>query len=314
MPLKTNKQVLLLKIESAFNVDATPTAIADAIQCEEPEFTIDPVVLERNYIKPTWDRNAHAVGRKLAKVSFTTEIKSSGTRTVQSKLGRMLTACGMKEVYDSTLNSEKYTYTPSSVEADHKSATIHLYKDGNLHILTGCFGTVSFEGAVNGYGKATFEFTGQYYAPTAAALPLNPTFETSKPAQVELAQFTIDGYGAVISKFTLDMGVEVLPRLDANGTDGYNGTYIGDRSPSGGIDPEAVLVSSHNFWTKFASAAEMALNFRFGTVAGNTVTFSAPKCQYSGMTYSSRDRMQTHDAALTFNGNTGDDEVKIEFA
>lgn len=312
MPLKKNKQVLLLKLETTFNSDATPTPALDAILCEEPEFTLDPVLLERNFIKPTWSRTAHAVGRKLAKVKFTTEIKNGGALGVQCRIGRMLTACGYKETIVATTSA---TYKPTSDEAFMKSATIYLYKDGNLHIMTGCFGNVSFEGAVNGFGKAMFEFIGQYYTPTAVALPTGPVFETTKPQQIELAQFTIDGFAGTISKFSLDSGVSVLPRLDANGADGYNGTYIASREMKGGIDPEAVLVSSHNFWQKFSAATEMALNFRVGSTASNIVTFTAPKCQYTGMTYSARDTLQTLDAGLAFNEGsaTGDDEVSIAF-
>jgi hypothetical protein len=384
-PLKTNKQLLLLKIETTFNVDPTPTAAADAIQCEEPEYTLDSVVLERNFIKPHWSRTAHAMGRKLSKVKFTMEVKNGGTPGVQSKLGRCIQACGHRETllaaavtgtatagsstsitlavgasavndayrgltltvtggtgsgstgiitsYNGTTKvatvlswsstapgaSSTYsieagaTYVPSSTVADHKSATIYLYKDGVLHIMTGCYGTVSFEGAVNGYGKATFEFIGQYYVPTDIALPTSPTFESTTPKQVESALMTIGAYAAVISKFSLDAGVEVLPRLDANGTDGYDGTYIGGRAPTGGIDPEATLVADQNFWDKLASATEMALKFRFGSVSGNIVRISAEKTQYTGLTYASRDKLQTLDAGLAFNQNAafGDDEYCI---
>lgn len=384
MPLKKNKQLLLLKTEATFNVDPSPTAAADAIQCEEPDYQLDSVVLERNFIKPHWSRTAHAIGRKLAKVKFTTEIKNGGTAGVQSRLGRILTVCGFKETliaaaatgtaaagsatsitlagtasavnnyyagteitltggtssgskaiilsYNgstkvATIDSWSagtpdatsvysiaagVVYLPSSVEADHKSATVYLYKDGLLHVLTGCYGTVSFEGVVNGFGKATVELIGQYYVPTDAALPTGAVYESTKPSQVELAQFKVDGYAATISKFSLDMGVEVLPRLDANGADGYNGTYIGGRDPKGGIDPESVLVASQNFWNKLAQATEMSLKFRFGSAANNIVRVVAPKTQYSGLTYSSRDQLQTLDAGLTFNeGTFGDDEIAI---
>lgn len=310
MPLKKNRQLLLAKVETTFNVDPTPTAAADAIQCEEPDYSVDLVVLERNFIKPTYDRTAHVIGRKLAKIKFVTEVKNGGALGVQCKLGRLLVGCGFKETLVAAASA---TYTPSSDPTLYKSLTFYLYKDGNLHIMTGCYGTVSFEAAVNGYAKATFEFTGQYYVPTAVALPTNPAYETTKPAQVELAQLQIDTFAAVISKFSLDMGVKVLPRLDTNGADGYTGTYIDDRDVKGGIDPEAPLVGSYNFWTKLSTAAEVAFTMRVGSVAANIVTFTAPKTQYTGLTYASRDNLQTLDAALAFNGNAGDDEVVIAF-
>lgn len=385
-PLLSNKQLLLAKVEGTFNTDATPDSTLDAIQCEEPDFQTDFVTLERNFIKPNWSRTAHATGRKLAKITFMTEVKNGGTAGTQSKLGRLLTACSLKEnafssavtgtatagsatsitlasgasavhnayvgleceitsgtgsgstgiitAYNGTTKvatvaswsstspaaSSQYsiepgvTYTPSSVPADHKSLTIYLYKDGILHKMTGCYGTVSFEMAVNGYGKASFEFIGQYYAPTDSALPTSYTFETTVPVQVEEMGFTINGFAAVISKLALDMGVEVLPRLDANGSDGYNGTYINDRKPTGGIDPEMALVADEAFWTRMSASTEMVVTGQVGDAAGNTVKFRAPKAQYTGMTYSSRDRITTLDAALAFNdGGLGDDEVVFTF-
>lgn len=307
--MKKNRQLLLVKEEVTFNTDSTPTAANDAVLCEEPDYQVDFVALERNFVKPNWSRTPHAAGRKLAKITFTHEIRGGGTAGDQCDFGKLLTFCGFKETLSPGVSA---TYDPSSDEADHKSATLYLYKDGMLHIMTGAYGTVMFEGEVNGFGKAKFEFIGQYYVPTDVALPASPTFETQKPQQLEEAQFAIDGFAAVISRFSLDTGVKVLPRLDANGSDGYNGTYIDGREMTGGIDPESTLVADENFWNKLALATEMPLTIRFGTTAGNTVTVTAGNVQYTGLTYSNRDNIQTYDAGLAFNdAGTGDDEVQI---
>jgi len=307
---KTNKKLLLLKPEATFNVDSVPTAALDAILCEDPTYTVDATVLERNFVKPTWSRTAHAIGRKLAKIEFTVEVRNGGTAGTQSKFGRLLRACGMREVL--TVGTSA-VYTPSSNEADHQSATLYLYMDGTLHIMTGAYGTFTIEGMVNGYPKAKFTFTGQYYPMTDAALPANPVFETTKPVQVENANFAIGGFAAVISKFSFDSGVEVLPRLDANGSDGYNGTYIANRAPTGGIDPETTLSADQNFWARMAAADEVAINIDFGSAAGNSVNFAAVRAQYTGLTYQARDRIQTFDAGLVFNEatNAGDDDFTI---
>lgn len=311
MPILTNKQLLLVKQEATFNVDASPDGTNDAIQCEEPDFAPDFITLERNFIKPNWSRTAHATGRKLARISFRTEIKGGGTAGTQCKLGMLLTACGFKE----TVNiGTDVTYTPSSVTTDHESVTIYLYKDGLLHKITGAYGTVSFEAAVNNYGYANFEFVGQYYNPTDAALPGTYTFESTIPPQIELMNFSINGWDACISRLMIDAGVEVLPRLCANGTDGYDGTYINDRNITGGIDPEMALVADEAFWTRMSAATEMVLAAQIGATAGNIVSFDANKVQYTGLSYASRDRIQTLDAELAFNDDgSGDDELTITF-
>lgn len=309
MPLRRNRKVLLVKEETTFNVDSTPDAANDAILAEEIDYQVDFVSLERNFLKPTWSRTAHASGRKLAKVTFMTEIKGGGTAGDQCDFGKLLTFCGFKETLSPGVSA---TYDPTSDPAEQKSATIYVYIDGVLHVMTGCYGTVSMEAEVNGFGKASFEFTGQYYAPTDVALPAAPTYESQKPQQFELAQFAANGYSGVISRFNIDMGLNILPRLDANGADGYNGTYIDDRNPTGGFDPEAVLVADEDFWDALAQATEMAFTVRVGTTAGNTVTITSANIQYTGLTYSTRDNIQTYDAGIAFNdAGSGDDELQI---
>lgn len=414
---KQHKKVLLLKHETEFNVDAEPIPSADAILCEDPMFTPDITVLERNNVRPNFSKEKHSTGRKLAKIEFTVEIRSNnkltGLEADLPQFGKCLIPCGVTATYgtaadtrgpfptddhvnpvswadgdnnyagtqvvnllirctlggasgtaklevisdapdvipdtaeavvttgtDFELNGTDLTVTPTftgnlvagqswlitvlptkfieivptSEEENHVSATLYLYMDGNLHIMTGAFGTATFDGTVNGYGKAKFTFIGQYYPQTAAALP-TPTFEKSKPAQIELSRLLVDGFPATVSKFTTDLGVVVQPRLDSRGSDGYNGTYIDDRKIKGGIDPEATLASDENFWTKLSTAKGMPLTYRFGSVPGNIVNMVAASVQYTGLTYQNRENIQTYDAGLNFTEVVnGDDELRIIIA
>lgn len=411
---KSNKKLLLLKTETTFNVDAVPSAADDAVLAEELDYQLDVSVLERANIKPTWSKDPHATGRKLARITFTVDVRSNGLKTGvaadESMLGRILRHCGLSRTLKTAVGSigpsavdvhttevtwgapslAAYTgeevvnlymevvtpgasgvatikvtsdnptaipntaatmvttgtpfdvgdgitftptftgalaegqawmltitpegcmvYKPDSEEDNHDSATLYAYMDGTLLVVTGAYGTAELTGEVNGYGKMRCEFLGQYYEPVDAALP-SPTFERSKPAQIELAKFRLDGFAATVSRFSLDLANEILPRLDANGADGYNGTYIGDRNPTGGCDPEATLVADQNFWKKLAQAKSIPVTYRFGTVPGNIVHVRAPAAQYTGLTYSTRDRIQTFDAGLAFrDAGAGDDEFVI---
>lgn len=95
-PQLAQRGLLLAKLESTYNTDAS-TAAADALVVENPQFSVDPKVLTRNFTRPTLSRLPHAVGRKLAKMSFRHEIRSNGdtSGTSAPKLTRLLRACGM---------------------------------------------------------------------------------------------------------------------------------------------------------------------------------------------------------------------------
>ncbi len=52
MTLLTQRALLLAKLEATPGTDAVPTAVADAVLVADPDFTVDPNVLERNFATP----------------------------------------------------------------------------------------------------------------------------------------------------------------------------------------------------------------------------------------------------------------------
>lgn len=101
-PILTRRACVLFKIESTTGVDAGPTQSADAVLVSDPSYTIDPVTLERNFVRNDLSPLGVAIGRKLAGMKFSVELRSNdltdvGTLGSVSKLGRMLRACGYSE-------------------------------------------------------------------------------------------------------------------------------------------------------------------------------------------------------------------------
>ncbi len=99
--LLTRKSLVLAKVEVVPGTDAVPTALLDAIEVIDPEFSIDPNVLEREISSSDLSPHEHIVGRKLASISFTTEAKGNGTEqaglvtdAAEPKLARLLRGCG----------------------------------------------------------------------------------------------------------------------------------------------------------------------------------------------------------------------------
>lgn len=95
-PLLQMRAVVLSKIEGTYNTDSVPTA-SDAMLVSDPQFTVDPKVLERNFVRASLTPLAHKIGRKLAGMTFGLELRGSGSVATAPKLGRHLRACGYAE-------------------------------------------------------------------------------------------------------------------------------------------------------------------------------------------------------------------------
>lgn len=422
-PLLTRRAVVLAKIEGTYNVDATPTASADAILVEDPDYKIDVSMLERNNARFDLDMLPATTGRKLATMTFTHEWRSNG-RTNSGliadapNLGKLLRACGFAEaaiaagagqvgainaaeantnnptwaaggtwaaltmpvVYEIEVTTAgasgaaKVKITPDAkaiaasvaaqqtnvvvttavaldlkaggsvstvtptfsgnlalgdkwhvivypvgiqylpVSSAFESLTLYMYLDGLLHKMPGARGTFSVSGEAGGYAKAQFTFTGQYVAPTDAALPTTAKFERQTPAMVELSDLQIGDFAAVCSKFDFDIGVSISPRIDANSADGYNGVRITARDAKGSIDPEATLVADFAWWTALASGTQYLWRTKVGQVAGNRVFALGPCTQITSLSYADRDQLRTMDVPLKFSRWYGNDSLIFHIA
>ncbi len=193
-----------------------------------------------------------------------------------------------------------------------QSITLHLYLNGILHVMTGCVGTYSIQADAGKFATVTFDFTGFYNAVTDVTFPTNYVFEDQLPAQVQLGKIVIDqGFQPIVNSFTLDIANTVSQRDDINAANGLIGFRISDRKPKGGIDPEAELVATEDFWGVMAAAYQIPGQILIGTGAGNNVRLLWPSSQFENMTYKSRDGIRANDISMMLSGVQGNDELTI---
>jgi hypothetical protein len=199
--------------------------------------------------------------------------------------------------------------------ASTATMTLYFYTDGLLWKLTNAQGTWSLKAPAGELPVITFEFTGQYNAPTDTALPTSPVFETTMPSQVELAQLTWGSNSSlVVSEWDFDAGLKLNPRADVNSPDGYNGVRITDRETAGSFKPEAELEGVQAFWADFAAGKVRHFYAKFGSVAGNTVALCGPAVQSLGINPGDKDGVLEYDIKLSFTrGANGDDEIFVLF-
>ena len=109
--MRTSLALLLAKIETTRGEDPLPNAEDDAFLVGDMDFQLDPTLLERNVFRRSFSPSPTGVGRKQVNVTFSHELKGSGTQGVRPKLGTLLRACGMRELLV-TAGAETQIETP----------------------------------------------------------------------------------------------------------------------------------------------------------------------------------------------------------
>lgn len=98
----TRKALILGKPETTYGVDSLPVPATDAALANEPDYSIDPTVLERNFVRNDISPLGTRIGRKIASLAFGLELKSNGATQSGSVndaaiLGTFLRGCGYSE-------------------------------------------------------------------------------------------------------------------------------------------------------------------------------------------------------------------------
>lgn len=304
-----NREVILAKVESTYNVDASPVAANDAVLVEGPSWSHEAArLIERAGVKASIGKDQTIYGGTLKSVSFETEIKGSGSAGVAPEIGQLLRGCGLDET---VVASTSVTYAP--VSTGFESLTIYYYSDGLLHIITGARGNVSFTFEAGAAAKASFTFTGHDGGVSDAAM-VTPTYDSSVPVPLINVPFSIGGYSAVIASLSLDMGNAVGTPPDMSASDGFGETIITARDVNGSFDPEQVLIATKDYISEWKAGTTMALTTGvIGSTAGNQIQLSAPAAYHKEISPGDREGLRVWEIGVGFAESSGDDEYSIVF-
>ena len=304
MSLLTKRYVLLVKQEVTYNTDPTPTA-SNALIVEDLKLEWPVDVIDGGRVGNSMSPRQPIHGRKYGKLSFNVRLTGSGSAGTAADWGPMLEACG----FDETISAgASVTYLPMSTAFE--SATIYAYRDGLLYKFTGCRGNVKIDFPAGQPAMMTFEMSGNPVDVVDASLP-TPTVDATVSPVVINSSFTIGGYAAVISSLSVDMQNDLQMTDSVNGATGYAQAAIVGRDALGTIDPEATLVATRDWWSKWEDGTAEALTITVGTAAGNIATLTAPKCTHRELGEGDRNGILTYDVPFTLAGNSGDDEVQL---
>jgi len=305
--LRKKNQVLLVKVETVYDTDPTPTGSANSILAIDPQIkeVIDPV--RRPAQVASLSRIASVDGQKLVEVTFKVELKGSGTAGTSPRIGALLRACSFGET---VLSSTSVTYLP--VSTSQESCTIYFYIDGRRHIVTGCVGDVKWTFEAGQLPLLEFTMRGRYAASALAALP-SLTLETTLPVICKSLNFSYNSKNTLVTKtISIEMNNVIAPRPSLNDANSIAGFIITGRDPMVTIDPEMIIETSYAFRTD-AFTNQRALAWVVGTAAGNISTFSIPKFNPYFPEYSDRDEIMVETIKGEAVQNSGNDEVSLIF-
>lgn len=266
--MKWRKKALLLKAESTYGVDPTPTGSANAMLVSNLEITpFESDTVSRDNVQPHLGaRQVLHTGLRV-RVTFDIEVAGSGSLGVAPPYAPALLATGMNET-ENTGVSMVY----GLVSEDEDSVYMYFHMDGSLHKVKGARGNVDI--VINALGILVyrFNFLGIYVAPSATADPTVVLTAFQQPkfgSNTNTPTFTLDGFAGKLRSLTINGGRTVAYRHLIGG----ESVEITDRTMSGEIVIEAPALGTKNFFAVAEAETIVDLNIVHGVTAGNIVEF-----------------------------------------
>jgi hypothetical protein len=307
MPKFMRSALVFAKIETAEGTDAIPTGPLNAILCRG--ITPQPITAEyaeRTLIRAYFGSNGQLPAAVHSEIEFEVEFAGSGAAGTAPKWAPLLRACGFAETLVAVTSASYAPITPATAYA-----TIYYYLDGIKHVLTGAQGTVSYDLNAKGIPVLKFKFLGRYSVPTDAAMPTNADYSSfTAPVVVNkdnTPSCTLHGVSVKMQSFSGDLANQIIYRNLVNS----EGVRITDRAPAGSISFELDTVATKDWWTIAKNGTLGALSITHGTVAGNIVKIDSPKVQLTNPQYADSDGIAMLNLTLSFQPNTGNDEIVI---
>lgn len=308
MALLKRRAAILVKIETTYGTDPTPTGAANAILVSD--VTIQPMemkTVDRDNIRSYLGSNEQLPTGLHSKVNFVCEAAGSGAAGTVPAWGVLLRGCGFAETNTPVTKTE---YSP--VSTAFESVTIYFNLDGVLHKLTGARGNVSFDFTRDGRPAMKFSFVGIFNAVSDAAAPTLTLTAWQKPLAVNRTNtptLTVHGYAGRVHSLTADMANQITYRelIGAAAPE----VLLVDRKPVGQIMMEAVTVATKNWWTTISAITTGAVQLIHGTAAGNKFQIDAPNVQLINPQYEDQDGIAMMRCGLVFAPSSGNDEFKV---
>lgn len=306
-PLLSRQRVFAAKVETTTGDPIALSATDAKFNVYEPEIKPDIEMSEREG-QSAFSPLPSIHGGRGCTYTFKTDLTGQGASSATDQQAQVLwPACGF--------SYSGGTLTPATGSSSYTSLTMGHYVDGRFFSGAGMVGKVKLPLRSGQACKPEWEFRGVWQPPTGVAL-ITPTYPTIKPPRFASATFTIGGTSYNVAEVDIEIENELTLREDATAASGFHSAVITNRRIKVMVDPEALALSTKDWYADWLAHTEAALSIVIGATTHNTITISCPKLQLTKA--EPGDRNDIHIDKLEFQANrsasAGDDEFTIAFS
>jgi len=302
--MDSNLKAVYAEIE---DVEGTPETLTTPILCRVTNFaTRQGTLKERNNVQAHYGAQKSLYMGTYSAITLEFDVVGSGTAGTAPPWAALARMCGRAMDIVATTS-----VTFALASTGHEAGTIGFHMDGELHVMTGCRGSMTVRMGENDHLIAVCEIWGLTVEPTTTALP-TPDFSSwlePLPVTQGNATFSLHGHSGVLTSLELRDAYNVTHRDKP----GAKGIHLRGRNPAGTVQIDLPTIGTKNFHQTIKNHATGALSLAVGTVAGNIVTLTCPKTQLINPTFPETDGVIQLSAGLKLLPATagGDDEFDI---
>jgi hypothetical protein len=326
MPRYVRNTSILLKLETTYGTDPTPTGGSNAIL--KGNVSISPLNannVSRDLVRPYFGGSEQLVGSASVEVTFDVEFQSSGSMTTPTipAWDSIIQACAFKAGAGSAGSRVEYDFV--SDYSLLKSATIYYNDDGVLHKAVGCFGTMSLKMNVGERPVMSFKFTGLDGGISAAASPAETLTAWKTPLVVADPNTGAMTLGCTYATGALSGGTEYVSgglEIDLGNAVSFNdllGTAalpgqrvdITNRDVTGKVMFDLTAANEVTFMTNVKANTVQSLGLVHGTAAGFKMLVYAPAVQMINPRKEDKNGRRMIGFDLRLLPSSGNDELKI---
>lgn len=305
-PRKWQNKALLVKGETTYGTDATPTGAANWIEARNVSLTpMDSDKVARNIDLPFMGNSGNILVSNWAKLSFDVAMAPSGTLGTAPKWGPLMLGCGTAETVTAS-TSVAYNLISSAFG----SLCAYMNIDGVVHKLLGMRGEVKGKMSAKGTPMLSYSFDAVYVTPVAGGLPtITRTGWMLEEGvnSVNTLPVTINGVALAFSSFDWSFGNKVA-RLDLAGPQRV--VDITDRSPQASITVLAPDLATFNPFVLAENGTTVALTNTHGSAAGKKIKTDM-QVRVIGVDYDKIEEMMAYKLTLDPVPVVGNDEIAL---
>lgn len=302
--------IMAAKLESVAGVRET-LAGANAFMAYNPKFDPDHKPNKRDPQRPTFSQVPQVPGLRSGKLSFGTDLVGAAAAGTAPFWGALAKAAALGETIEALTS---VTYAPASATIPHITLARYIIDEDDssrakISAIYGARLNLKYTLEVGKPALLNWEGTGYEFDETDGDMPTNIPAPTVLPPKVLEIVITLDSTALAFAKLEIDLANKISLITNPANASGYSPAKYAGREPKLTIDPLAVRSSIKDFMGLWRNASQVAFSIVLGTVAGNTHTLTAAKCQITDIKEQSRDNYLAQQFTVALNMNTsGDDE------